>query len=255
MTAVLSDLKNLLPREHGSWAYALSPLTAAVVASPRPAPALAWLAGCCLLFSAFQGFAAARRARRLVSLAGVTAATAGLAVLAWAARSNAGVLLTLLPGAIPAVVGILTRRGQLKRATFLEVTGIAALAVQGTGGLLLGGGQPAAAALLAIASFCYFVLGLLWIRLRLAREIPGRTPVLPQGLNIPASLFLLLGSAAAGIALRGFEAGLLPGIYVARGWLKAPRRADGKLNIRALGIQEAILAAFFTAGLGLLLPA
>jgi hypothetical protein len=208
-----------------------------------------------LLFLGFQGFAAARRRKETISSAGMIVAGIGFTILVVAARANPRILLAVAPGAIPAAAGILALRGRLKRVTILEITGIASLSIQGAGGLLLGGGSISAAGLLAIAAFTYFLLSLIWVRMRLARELPGRATIFPVGWNMTVSLALLLASAAAGLLLRGFAAGMLPGIYVARGVFRPPRRADGKLNISMLGVQEAIVAALFTAGLGIFLPA
>jgi hypothetical protein len=111
-----------------------------------------------------------------------------------------------------------------------------------------------AAAILAVSSTTYFLLSLIWVRVRLGAEIPGRAPLLPGGWNIPASLLLLTGSAVAGIMIGGSLVGFLPGIYIGRLLLPIPRRADGRLRIPRLGAQEAIAAAIFAAGLGLYLP-
>ncbi len=249
------DLKGLLPREHGSWAYLLGPQVATLIASTRPGPAALWLAGSLLLFCAFQAFAAALRRKERASPAGAVAGVGGLALATLAARGMPAVLLTLAPGLLPALMGIFMMRGRLGRHGRIEVLGIIALCVQGAGGLRLGGGDLPAASLLAIASCAYFLQSLIWVRVRLGSEIPGRSPLLPRGWNLPVSLGLLFASAVVGILIRHPVAGLLPGLYPARALLPVPRRPDGRLRIPRLGVEEAAVASLFAVGLGLFLPA
>lgn len=249
------DWRGLLPREHGSWAYLLGPQVAAVLAAPRPASALLWAAVSLLLFGAFQGYAAAQRRRERWSPAGALVGAAGLALALGAARERPSVLLTLSPGLIPAGLGLLSMQGRLGRAGSIEVTGILATSIQAAGGLLLAGGGPRAAVLLVVAASSYFLLSLIWIRVRLSAEVSGRTTLLPRGWNVPASLLLLLLSATVGLAAGSPVAGLSPGLYLLRGILPLPRRHDGRLQIPRLGIQEAVLASFFAVGLGLFLSA
>jgi hypothetical protein len=90
--------------------------------------------------------------------------------------------------------------------------------------------------------------------MRLASEIPGRAPLLRGGWNIPASLLLLTVSAAAGFGIGRSLVGFLPGLYLGRLLLPVPRRADGRLWIARLGVQEAVAASIFAIGLGLFLP-
>lgn len=248
------DWKGLVPHEHGSWAYLLGPQAAALIAADLGAAPFLWSGGSLLLFCAFQAFAAALRRKERWSGAGAIAGAAGCLLIGLAARELPFVLLSILPGGVTAALGIFSRRGRLGRQALLELLGIASLSIQGGACLLLGGRTLRAGAMLAAASAAYFLLSLIWIRVRLSAEVPGRAPLLPRGWNIPASLLLLTGSAAAGIASAGSLIGFLPGIYVARLLLPVPRRADGRLRIPQLGVQEAVAAALFAVGLGLYLP-
>ena len=248
------DWKGLVPHEHGSWAYLIGPLAAALIAAGATAAPLLWTAGSVLLFCAFQAFAAALRRKARWSGAGAITGAAGAILIGLAARDLPIALLSILPGGVTAALGIFSRRGRLGRQALLEVLGIASLSIQGGACLLLGRGSLRTAATLAVASAAYFLLSLIWVRMRLSAEIPGRVPLLPRGWNIPASLLLLAGSAVVGIAAAGSLIGFLPGIYVARLLLPLPRRADGRIRIPQLGVQEAIAAALFATGLGLYLP-
>jgi hypothetical protein len=248
------DWKGLLPHEHGSWAYLLGPQIAALLASPQTAAPALWFGASLLLFCAFQGYAAALRRKSRGSLAGTIAGLLGILLALAATRDRAAVQLSLVPACFTAFLGIFWKQGRLGRQAVLEVMGIVALSIQGGAGLLLGGGTPRAAILLAVASAAYFLLSLIWVRVRLGSELPGRTPLLPHGWNIPASLVLLTGSAVAGLAFGGPFAGFLPGLYLGRSLLPVPRRADGKLRIPRLGVQEAAVAFVFAIGLGLFLP-
>jgi hypothetical protein len=249
------DWRGVIPREHGSWAYVIGPQIAAVVAAPRVAPALGWAGASLLLFAAFQAFAAAQRRKERASAAGSILGAAGLGLAVVLVTPRPTVLLTLAPALFPAALGLLSRHGRMARDRALEITGILAASIQAGGGLLLGGGTLPQAALLAVSASSYFLLSLIWIRVRLGSEIAGRAPLLRGGWNLPASLALLLGSATAGLALGAPAAGLMPGLYLARILLPVPRRPDGRLGIPRLGVQEAILAALFTVGLGLFLRA
>lgn len=248
------DWKGLVPHEHGSWAYLLGPQAAALIAARSAAAPLLWFAGSLLLFCAFQAFAAALRRKASWSVSGTIVGGAGVLSILLAARALPIALLSFTPGALTAALGLFSRRGRLGRQAVLEVMGIASLSLQGGAGLFLGGGSISAAELLAIVATTYFLLSLIWVRVRLGAEIPGRSPLLPSGWNIPASLLLLTVSAAAGIALGGSLVGFLPGIYIGRLLVRVPRRADRRLHIPRLGIQEAIAAAIFATGLGLYLP-
>jgi hypothetical protein len=248
------DWKGLTPHEHGSWAYLLGPQAAALIAARTAAAPLLWLAGSTFLFCAFQAFAAASRRKETWSASGTIVGGAGLILILAAARGLPAALLSILPGGITAALGLFWRRGKLGRQAVLELLGITSLSLQGGACVLLGGGSLRAAAILAAASTAYFLLSLIWVRVRLGAEIPGRAPLLPPGWNIPASLLLLVGSAFAGIAIGGSLVGFLPGIYIGRLLLPVPRRADGRLRIPRLGAQEAIAAAIFAVGMGLYLP-
>jgi hypothetical protein len=248
------DWKGLLPHEHGSWAYILGPQIAALLASRTLAPPLLWCAGSLLLFCAFQGFAAALRRKELWSASGTIAAASGIALVLGVARGMPIVLVSFVPGGFTAILGILGRRGRLGRQALLEILGITSLSLQGGAALLLGSGSFGSASLLAIASTAYFLLSLIWVRVRLASEIPGRTPLLRRGWNIPASLLLLIVSAVAGLGIGRSLCGFLPGIYLGRLLLPVPRRADGRIRIPRLGVQEAVAASVFAIGLGLFLP-
>jgi hypothetical protein len=249
------DWRGLIPREHGSWAYLLAPQIAAVLAAPRPGEVAVWGLACTLLFAGFQGFAAAQRRREWASAAGALAGAAGGAIALWAARAEPAVLLALAPGLVPAVLGLASKGGRLGRAAPIEVSGIVATSIAAAGGLLLGGGTPRTAVLLTVAASSYFLVSLIWIRLRLSAHVPGRAALLPQGWNIPASVLLLLASATVGVAAGSPVIGLSPGLYFVRVLLPVPRRPDGRLRIPRLGIQEAVMASFFAVGLGLFLPA
>jgi hypothetical protein len=247
------DLRGLLPREHGSWAYLLIPEIAAILAAPNPAAAILWALAVALFFCAFQGFAAARRRREGWSRAGAIAGAAGGLVLAVPARAHPWALLTLAPSILPVCLGILRARGRIGKDGPIEVLAILATSIMGAGAILTGGGSAREALLLAAACFAYSSLSLIWVRVRLAREMPGRHALLPPGLNIPVSLVLLASSAALGFFTGRFAAGLFPGIYCIRILLPVPRSPDGKLQIVRLGVQEGIAAAFFAVGLGLFL--
>lgn len=251
---IARDLRGLLPHEHGSWAYLLGPQLAALLAARAPVPTLLWLAGSLLLFCSFQGFAAAFRRKEIVSIAGGIAGVTGLAVVLAAAGARPIALWSFAPATLTALLGIFWKRGRLGRQSLLEVLGILSLSAQGGAGLFLGGGTWRAALLLSLISAAYFLLSLIWVRVRLAGELPGRSPLLPHGWNIPASLLILMGSAIAGLVTGGLLAGLLPGLYLGRSLLPVPRRGDGRLRIPAFGVQEAVVASIFAVGLGLFLP-
>jgi hypothetical protein len=248
------DWRGLAPREHGSWAYLLGPQIAALIAARAPGAALLWLAGSLLLFCAVQAFAAALRRKESWSFSGTIVGGLGAVLAFWGARGVPVVLISLLPGSIAALLAIVFLRGRLGRRAVLEVLGIVSLSLQGGAGLLLGGGGISSAWLLAVLSAAYFLLSLIWVRVRLGSEVPGRVPLLRRGWNTPVSLILLTASALAGIAIGRSLVGLLPGIYLGRLLLPLPRRADGRLHIPRLGMQEAAAAAVFAVGLGLFLP-
>ncbi len=252
--SIARDLRGLLPREHGSWAYLLIPQIAALMAADRPAPATAWLGGSVLMFTAFQGFAAARRRRETWSPAGLLCAIAGATLLALTARARPLALVLLLPSAIPALLTLRSTKGRIGRDDAIEALGIVAASILGCGGLYVSGASHAAVALLAIVSCSYSLLSLIWVRVRLAAELKGRRPILSHGWNIPASLLILGLSGVAGISMGGFVVGLLPGVYLGRSLLALPRLRDGRVWVTMLGVQEAIAAAVFAIGLGLFLP-
>ena len=163
-------------------------------------------------------------------------------------------LLLLLPSTVPVVLTLFSTRGRIGRDDAIEILGIIAASVLGCGGLYLSGASVPATALLGIASCSYSLLSLIWVRIRLANELKGRRPILPHGLNIPASVLILALSGFAGVVLGGFVAGLLPGIYLGRSLVAVPRRRDGLVRVTLLGVQEGISAAVFALGLGLFLP-
>jgi hypothetical protein len=248
------DLRGLLPREHGSWAYLLIPQVAALLATNLAAPVLLWLLGSLFSFAALQGFAAARRRRARWSPSGTVCAFVGATVLASTARRNPAALILIVPSAIPAALALFSTRGRIGRDDAIEVLGIVSASILGGGGLWLAGASAKLICLLTMSSCAYALLSLIWIRVRLATELQGRHPILPHGWNIPASLVILTLSAVGGAALGGFIVGLLPGIYLGRCLLKLPRRTDGLVRLNMLGVQEGIAAAVFAAGLGLFLP-
>lgn len=196
------DLRALLPREHGSWAFLLSPQIAASIAAPRPAGALVMTGIAVGLFLAFH----------------------------------------------------LVTPARIKRAPAVESTGILAAGTLGAMAFRRGGGDADGAITLAIASSVYFLLSLIWVRMRMASETDKRKPFLPAGWNTIASLALLIVSGTAGILSGRFIAGMLPGLYLLRSFLPVPRRPSGKIRMTFFGIQEAAAAALFTIGLGLYLP-
>ncbi len=249
------DLHGLIPREHGSWAYLLIPQVAAILASPGHLASALWGLAAALLFSAFQAFAAAARRHERFSAAGAVAGAAGLILLTLAARGRTIAIACIAPSLAPVALGLLRTRGRIGRDDAIEVLGIVATSILGAGGFLAGGGRTSEAILLAVAVTAYSILSLIWIRVRLNRELPGRRTLLPAGLNIPASLAILVASAAAGFASGRLAAGLLPGIYCIRVLMPVPRRPDGLVRVSRLGIQEGVMAAIFAVGLGLFLPA
>lgn len=249
------DLRGLIPREHGSWAYLLIPQVAAIMAAPGHLAAALWALAAALLFCAFQAFAAAERRRERLSPAGIVAAIAGMLILGLVARRRTVALVTVIPSLAPVALGLFRTRGRIGRDDALEVLGIVATSILGAGAFLVGGGSIREAALLAVSAGVYSILSLIWIRMRLTRELPGRRALLPKGWNIPVSVALLLASAILGLVSGRFAAGLLPGIYCVRSFLPVPRRADGLVQLSKLGLQEGITAAIFAMGLGLFLPA
>lgn len=192
----------LIPREHGSWAFVLSPQIAALVAAQNPMGAIPFAGAAVVLFLAFHLVVPAR----------------------------------------------------LKRLAAVEASGIAAAGALGAVTFLAGGRDFPGAILLAVASTSYFLLSLIWVRMRLAAETDARRPLLPSGWNTFASLILLLLSGTVGVLTGRLVAGLLPGLYLLRSFLPIPRRPNGRIRMTSFGLQEAIAASLFTIGLGLYLP-
>ncbi|MDM7914686.1 MAG: hypothetical protein QUU85_05390, partial [Candidatus Eisenbacteria bacterium] len=205
------------------------------------------------LFGSFQAFGAALRRRDRFSDAGLVTGMLGLALLVDGIATRPEAILALAPALAAALLGLFGHRGRLARQSELEILGIVATSVQGGAGLYVGGGRTVDAALLALCSASYFLLSLIWVRVRLSREVPGRRPLFDRRANHPVSLGLLFVSLVAGVLAHRPVAGLLPGLYLVRSVLPVPRRKDGKLHIPKLGIQESIVAAAFAIGLGLFL--
>jgi hypothetical protein len=245
------DLHGILPREHGSWAYLQIPLLSALIAAPHTGPAAVWGIAATLLFLSFQGFAAARRRHESFTAAGTIVGAAGILLIAVPAQTHPIALLTLIPSLPPVLFALLHTRGRIGRDDSIEASSLVATAAVGAGAFLVGQGGLRDAVLLAFLACCYCFLSLIWVRVRFARELPGRRPILPSGLNIPVSLVILIAAAAGGLIAGRFIAGFLPGIYCVRLLLPMPRRTDGKVSVTGLGIQEGIAAAFFAIGLGL----
>lgn len=239
--------KELLPKEHGVWAWLVLPLVLALGLAPTLATALAMgavLAG----FGAAQGWGRAMRGSRGAALPTILsllmANLFGLGAVASAARP--GVLVaTLLGGGVIGLFGMSYLRGTAPRQVGLELAGIVGFTVIGAGLAVAGGALPGRVLVGAMALGAWLVLGLWWIKRALAQVLKHREPWASGIWFAGGAVALSLG---LGLALGSPWVGALPLLYGARIALhSAPTEArDAKrlgLTELAWGLGIAVAAA------------
>lgn len=230
-------LPALLPREHGLWCWAGTPLLGAVLLSPTVATGLGALA---VLAFFGAGNAARKGAWFEAAWATVAGSLAGLAVLALAPAPGvwALTLAALVAGgglALGVADGATGR--QVPVVTLFELAAIAGFAGAGAGLAIAGGVSAAPAALIALCIATWEVTGLWWVRGQLSRVLPGRTPWASGPQTIAALALLLVVTAVA--AGHPFVA-LVPTFYLLR--IVTTRPASAPRDARRIGLGEAAWA-------------
>jgi len=227
--------KELLPKEHGVWAWLVLPLVLALCLAPTVstfAGALSVVSG----FGAAQALGRAVRGSRLAAkptmLALILANIFGF--IAVANSPHPGVLVaTLLGGGFVGFIGMLYLRGRPPRLAGFELLGIAGFLGLAIGLALAGGALPGRVVAGAMALGAWLVLGLWWIKGSLAKVLSNRQPW-PAGRWFSA--VAVAASLALGVAVGHPAAGALPLLYGLRVALhRAPNHAR---DAKRLGLIE-----------------
>ncbi len=239
--------KELLPKEHGVWAWLGLPLVLALGLAPTVSTLLAT---CAVVsgFGAAQGWGRAMRGARgaavptLIAL--LCASLFGLGAVASAVRP--GVLVaTLLSGGGVGLFGMSFLRGLAPRQVGFELAAITGFVAIGAGIAVSGGADREHIVVAALALGAWLVLGLWWIKRMLAAVLKHREPW-ANGVWFGAGATAL--SLAFGMVLGFPWVGALPVLYVARITFNNPATVarDAKrigLTELAWGIGIALAAA------------
>ncbi len=170
--------KELLPKEHGVWAWLGLPLVLALGLAPTVSTLLA--TGAVVIgFGAAQGWGRAMRGSRGAAVPTVIALLLanlfGLGAVASAVRP--GVLVaTLLGGGVVGLFGMSYLRGLAPRHVGFELAAIAGFVAIGAGIAVSGGADPSHTVAAALALGAWLVLGLWWIKRMLAAVLKHREP-------------------------------------------------------------------------------
>lgn len=241
-----SPWKELVPKEHGVWAWLALPLIMALGLAPAPSTLLGGLA-VVAGFAAAQGFGRAlkgSKTARVPTLLAVVAANAlGAASVATAAAPEA-IVATLLGGALAGFGTMALMRGRAPREVVVELVAIAGFIGIGAG-LAMGGAADGLRVLVGAAALgAWLVSGLWWVKAALARVLSHRRPWAAGRWFSAAAIAvsILVGYVGGHVVV-----GLLPVVYGVRIAVhRAPREArDAKrvgLTELAWGLVVAVLA-------------
>lgn len=207
--------KELLPTEHGVWAWLGLPLALALGLAPTASTllaALATVAG----FAAAQGWGRALRGSRAAVMPTMLALLCANAFGFGAVMGNArpGLLVaTLLSGAALGLFGMAALRGRVKRLVVLELASIAGFVAIGVCLAVAGGAEVTRAVSAGLALAAWLVLGLWWIKRSLSKVLKHREPWAAGGWVGAAAGAV---SLVVGMALGQPWVGALPALYVVR---------------------------------------
>lgn len=170
--------RELVPKEHGVWAWLVLPLVTALGLAPALSTlfgALAVVAG----FAAAQGLGRAlkgSRVARVPTLLAVIAANALGAASVATAPVPEGIVATLVVGALVGFSAMAFMRGRAPREVVVELSAITGFVGIGAG-LGLGGGAADLRVLAGAAALgAWLVIGLWWVKGALARVLSHRKP-------------------------------------------------------------------------------
>jgi hypothetical protein len=227
--------KELVPKEHGIWAWLALPLVLALCLAPALASlsaGLAVVAG----FMAAQGFGKAlrgsRQARAPTLAALVVANLLGVLAVSAAARPG-GMVATLLGTGFAGFVAMAVVRGRAPRHAAFEVLAIAGFSGLGAAVAVAAGADPARVAAGAMALMAWLVLGLWWVKGALSKVLAHREPWV-AGRSVAA--LAVVASLAVGIGCGVPWVGALPLAYALRVAIHpAPSHAK---DARRVGLTE-----------------
>ncbi len=225
--------KHLLPREHGLWSWVGLPWVGALLLAPSVSTVLGVLAGLALCgggMAASRG--SGREARWVVLLAGL---------LGWGAMAlspHPSFLAWTWLGMAAGGGGVLVLRERLSHHSPGTYTSLELLVIHGAGlsgaGLAMAGGVPPSRALLMALALCTWqVIGLWWVRGKLARVLPRREPWQRGPWFIVSCTALLMGFSWAEGRL---ALAILPFLYGLRIATSPP--VNGARDSRRLGLSE-----------------
>jgi hypothetical protein len=227
--------KELVPKEHGVWAWLVLPLVLALCLAPAPATlaaALATIAG----FASAQGLGRALRGSRaaaLPTLASLAAAVVfGALAVATAARP-AAVTVTLLAAGGAGFLAMALLGGRAPRQAPVELVAIAGFVAIGVGLAWSGDAARERVVTGAAVLFAWLVLGLWWVRRALAAVLSHREP---WRAGRWLALAGVIASLAIGIACERVWVGALPLAYGAR--VAAHRPPASARDAKRIGLTE-----------------
>lgn len=242
-----ADWRALLPAEHGVWAWVGLPLVVSLVAAPGATTGLGTVATLAGLGACQAAGRVARRRAALVPalVAGAVAAACGLG--AWhLSPSPLAVVATLGVGGVLGLGVSLATGARPPRVVALELAAIATFGATGAG-LVLGSGAPVGAtATRFVALFAWLVLGLWFVKGRLAGVLKRREPW--RGGIVVAGAATAL-SVTLGVVVGPIVAGWVPLAYPLR--VLAHRPAASPRDVKRVGLEElaAGIAACLVIGL------
>lgn len=241
------DWRALLPTEHGVWAWLGLPLLLALLVAPGATTALGALA---TLAGLGTSLALGRLARRHAAL--VPALTAGsvaalATVGAWlAAPVPLAVALTLGVGGVLGVGVSVATGARPPRLVALEVAAIAAFVATGAGLAIAGGSTTGTVATRFVALFAWLVLGLWFVKGRLAVVLKRREP---WRAGIVVGALAANGAALLGLTFGPLVAGLVPFGYALR--VLAHRPVTSPREAKRVGLEELACGVIACLVLGL----
>jgi hypothetical protein len=241
--------RQILPREHGVWAWVGLPLLLALLLVPSLTAvlgALAVLAGLGAtqaLGRALRGVAGARGAA-----VGAALFAAGAGAGAWVGAERPGVILATLAGAgLFGASATWSTRGRPPRQVALEVVAIAVFVGTGAGLAIAAGAAPARVGVAALALLAWLVLGLWWVKGRLATVLARREPW-DDGMWVAGGLVVV--AVAAGFWASLPLVGCVPLAYSLRA--RAHRPPESARDAKRIGLQELAWGAAATVLLAVL---
>lgn len=239
----------LLPREHGVWAWVGLPLLLALLL----APSLTTVLGTLVVLAGLGATQALGRAMRGVAGAKTAAVVAALVAAAagggaWLVAERPWVLLATVSGAgLFGASATWMTRGRPPRQIAVEVVAIAVFVATGAGLAIAAGAPPLRSGVAGLALLAWLVLGLWWVKGRLATVLARREPW-EVGPWVAGGL--VMTSVAAGVWASLPLVGCVPLAYALRA--RAHRPPASARDAKRVGLQELAWGAAATVVLGLL---